>query len=220
LSAVVAGWESLRRLLEPQPLAHPWVVVAAGVIGFLGNEAVARYRIRVGEEIGSAALVADGVHARTDGFTSLAVVIGALGVMAGMPLADPIVGLLITLAIVVVLRGAAREIYQRLMDAVDPELVATAQNVLLETSGVRGVEIVRLRWVGHRMHAEASVEVDASLSVIDGHYIAVSGHHRLLHAIPKLEDATVHVSPSGEVGAHHHDLIAHHHTGPGEDSDE
>ncbi len=213
LSAVVAGWESVRKLIDPQPLSSPWVVVAAGVIGFLGNEAVAVYRIRVGKEIGSAALVADGLHARTDGFTSLAVVAGALGVMAGMPLADPIVGLLITVVILVVLRGAARDIYQRLMDAVDPAMVGVARTVLLETPGVRGVDLVRLRWIGHRMHAEASVEVDPTLSVVEGHYIAVSGHHRLLHAIPRLEGATVHVSPGGEAGAQHHHLLAHHHSG-------
>jgi cation diffusion facilitator family transporter len=119
LSALIAGWESVRRLLDPQPLSHVGVVIAAGLIGFAGNELVATYRMRVGRQIGSAALVADGVHARTDGFTSLAVVVGAIGVAAGFPLADPIVGLLITVAILFVLKGAVRDIYRRLMDAVD-----------------------------------------------------------------------------------------------------
>ena len=80
------------------------------MIGFLGNELVARYRIRVGRKIGSAALVADGLHARTDGFTSLAVLLGAGGVAIGWDWADPVVGLVITVAILAVLRGAAREI--------------------------------------------------------------------------------------------------------------
>src|SRR5215213_3080586 len=105
LSAAVAGYESIRRLIDPQPISNVWVVLAAGILGFIGNEAVAIYRIRVGRKIGSAALVADGLHARTDGFTSLAVAAGAVGVMAGFPLADPIVGLLITIAILFVLRG-------------------------------------------------------------------------------------------------------------------
>ena len=108
LSAVVAGYESIRRLFHPQPVTNIAVLIAAGLIGFAGNELVAIYRIRVGRRIGSAALVADGLHARTDGFTSLAVVLGALGALAGFPLADPIVGVLITVAILVVLRGAAR----------------------------------------------------------------------------------------------------------------
>jgi len=123
LSSVVAGWEAVRRLLSPQPVRHlPWVIVAA-VIGFLGNELVALYRIRVGRNIGSAALMADGLHARTDGLTSLAVLGGAIGVAAGFQRADPIVGLLITVAILFVLKSAARDIYHRLMDVVTPELV-------------------------------------------------------------------------------------------------
>jgi len=129
LSSVLAAYESIRRLIDPQPITHVWAVVAAGLVGFCGNELVAVYRIRIGTRIGSAALVADGLHARTDGFTSLAVVIGAIGVMAGFPLADPIVGLLITVAILAVLRGAARDIYRRLMDAVDPNLVDAASTV-------------------------------------------------------------------------------------------
>ena len=155
LSALIAGWESFRRLLDPQPLSHVWVVIAAGLIGFAGNEVVATYRMRVGRQIGSAALVADGVHARTDGFTSLAVVVGAIGVAAGFPLADPIVGLLITVAILFVLKGAVRDIYRRLMDAVDPALVTATEHSLQHTPGVIDVETVRLRWVGHRVRAEA-----------------------------------------------------------------
>ncbi len=148
VSALVAGYESVRRLLDPQPINHVGVVIAAGLIGFAGNELVALYRIRIGRRIGSAALVADGLHARTDGFTSLAVVVGALGVLAGFPLADPIVGILITVAILVVLRGAVTDIGRRLMDAVDPALVDTAEASLTTVPGVVGVEDLKLRWVG------------------------------------------------------------------------
>ncbi|MDP9426673.1 MAG: cation diffusion facilitator family transporter, partial [Actinomycetota bacterium] len=97
-SAAVAGYQSVEHIFDPQPLDLLWAV-AASVIGFLGNEAVAVFRIGVGREIGSAALVADGYHARTDGWTSLAVLLGAIGVWLGYPLADPIVGMFITLAI-------------------------------------------------------------------------------------------------------------------------
>ncbi|QIK75721.1 cation diffusion facilitator family transporter [Nocardioides piscis] len=210
LSAGIAGYESLRKLLDPQPLSYPWVVVAAGLIGFAGNELVALYRIRVGRQIGSAALVADGLHARTDGFTSLAVVLGAIGVLLGFPLADPIVGLLITIAILLVLRDAARDVYRRLMDAVDPELTATAETTLRRTDGVRGIEQVRLRWIGHRLRAEAGIVVDSTLDIVAAHAIATDAHHRLLHAIPKLVGATVHTSPSDENGDPHQ-VLAHHH---------
>jgi cation diffusion facilitator family transporter len=210
LSSVVAGYESVRKLIDPQPLTHPWVVVAAGLLGFAGNELVALYRIRVGRQIGSAALVADGLHARTDGFTSLAVVLGAFGVLLGFPIADPLVGILITIAILFVLRGAARDIYRRLMDAVDPDLTATAEATLRGTDGVVDIEQVRLRWVGHRLRAEAGIVVDSGLGIVAAHAIATEAHHRLLHAVPKLVGATVHVSPTADDGDPHQ-VLAHHH---------
>ena len=210
LSAGVAGYESVRRLFEPEPIEHIGALVVAGLIGFVGNEWVAHYRIRVGRRIGSAALVADGLHARTDGFTSLAVVLGAIGVALGFPLADPIVGLLITIAILAVLRGAAREVYRRLMDAVDPGLVDTAERTLRAVPGVLDVEALRLRWVGHGVRAEAGIVVDPGLSVVEAHAIASEAHHQLLHHVPKLVDALVHTSPAGPEGAAHHDALAHH----------
>ncbi|MCD1269807.1 cation diffusion facilitator family transporter [Microbacterium sp. MEC084] len=157
LSAVVAAWQSIDRIVHPQPLENLGWVIAAGVIGFLGNEAVAIYRIRVGRRIGSAALVADGVHARTDGFTSLAVVLGALGVMAGFPLADPIVGILISLAIVVLLWGTVRSVGRRILDGVEPELLERAEHALAHVDGIDRVEQVRLRWVGHRLRGDALI---------------------------------------------------------------
>lgn len=203
LSAVVAGYESIQRLVEPRPVENVGVVLVAGVIGFLGNELVAVHRIRVGRRIGSAALVADGLHARTDGFTSLAVVGAALGVLAGFPLADPIVGLLITVAILVVLRGAALDIYRRLMDAVDPGLVDTAEAAVRAVPGVVAVEELRLRWSGHRVRAEVGIAVDAGLDVGTAHDIVTSVQHRLLHDVPKLVVATVHVGPALSGGSPH-----------------
>ena len=210
LSAVVAGYESIRGLFDPQPISNIGVVIAAGLIGAAGNELVALYRIRVGRKIGSAALVADGLHARTDGFTSLAVVLGALGVVAGFPLADPLVGLGITVAILFVLKGAATDIFRRLMDAVEPETVDAAETSITATPGVLGVERLRLRWTGHRMRAEAAVLVDPSISIVQGHAIAVDVHHRLLHDVPRLIDATVHVSPRDDGEDDHHAALAHH----------
>jgi cation diffusion facilitator family transporter len=213
LSAVVAGYESVRRLLDPREIDHVGVVIAAGLIGFAGNELVAVYRIRVGRAIGSAALVADGLHARTDGFTSLAVVAGALGVLAGFPAADPVVGLLITVAILFVLRSAATDIYRRLMDAVDPALVEAAEASLRATPGVRDVEEVRLRWIGHRIRAEVGLVVDADLGLVQAHEVATEAHHRLLHDVKGVDDVTVHVSPSSDGSADHHAVLAHHRTG-------
>jgi cation diffusion facilitator family transporter len=207
---VVAGYESVRRLFDPRPVEHIGILVAAGLIGFAGNELVAVYRIRVGRQIGSAALVADGLHARTDGFTSLAVVLGAVGVLTGFPLADPIIGLVITAAILVVLKGAATDIYRRLMDAVDPALVDAAEHTIHTTAGVESIEEIRLRWSGHRIRGEVSIVAEPSLSLIQAHAIANEVHHRLLHELPKLVAVTVHVSPRDTAETDHHAVLAHH----------
>ena len=196
LSSVLAGWEAIDRLLHPHPVSYLPTVALAGVIGFIGNELVARYRIRVGRQIGSAALVADGLHARTDGFTSLAVVIGAGGVALGLPWADPVVGLLISIAILGVLRSAVKQIGARLMDAVDPSLVERARAVVLATDGVRGERSIRLRWIGHTLQADADVLVAGDLAVASAHDIAHAVEDRLTAAIPRLTLATIHTSPA------------------------
>jgi cation diffusion facilitator family transporter len=205
-SAVLAAYEAVVRLLDPSDVRHVWAVAVAGLVGFVGNEVVARYRIKVGREIGSAALVADGLHARTDGFTSLSVLLGAGGVAIGWQWADPVVGLLITVAILVVLRDAAREVYRRLMDAVDPALVDQVDEVLASTEGVRDVGTTRLRWIGHQLRAECSVVVDGGLTVAEGHRIAETCEHRLLHEVPRLTSALVHADVHG--GSH--DVVGHH----------
>jgi cation diffusion facilitator family transporter len=195
LSAVVAGWEAVRRLLDPVPVQHVGWVAAAGLIGFAGNELVAMYRIRVGRDIGSAALVADGLHARTDGLTSLAVVAGAAGVAAGFALADPLVALVITVAILFVLRSAAADVFARLMDAVDPDLVDRAQAALSTTTGVASVTQVRMRWIGHRLHADADLVVDRAFSAVEAHAVAHRAEAALVAAVPRLSAAVVHAYP-------------------------
>ena len=146
-SAAVAGWESINRLIDPRPIANPWLLVAAGLIGFADNELVAIYRIRVGRRIGSAALVADGVHARLDGSTSLSVVLGAIGVLAGFPLADPMIGLLIASSIMVLPWGTVKSIVRRLMDGIDPDLHKRATRPGTRP-GRAGRPRSFLRWIG------------------------------------------------------------------------
>jgi cation diffusion facilitator family transporter len=213
-SAILAGWESVNRLLNPQPITNIGLVIAAGVVGFLGNELVALYRIRVGRDIGSAALVADGYHARTDGFTSLAVVAGALGVMAGFPQADPIVGLLITVAILWILKGAAGQVFARLMDAVDPALVDAVERRALAIPGVQGVAGVRIRWIGHRLEASLHATVNCDVTVSAGHAIGEAVRHDLLHEVRGLDDVLVHIDPCGHDGVDPHAEAAHHAAAP------
>ncbi len=197
LSSALAGYEAITRLLHPQDVTHLWAVAGAAVIGFAGNEIVARYRIRVGHKIGSAALVADGLHARTDGFTSLAVLLGAAGVALGWPIADPLIGLVITLAILGVLRSAIRQVGARLMDAVDPALVDQATTAALTVPGIHAVRDLRIRWIGHTLRAEVDVTVAPELTLTQAHDLAHHVETHLIHHVRRLTAATVHTSPTG-----------------------
>lgn len=209
-SAAVAAWESVQKLLSPEPISHLGWVSAAGLVGFVGNEAVAQYRIRTGERIGSAALVADGYHARTDGLTSLAVVLAAGGVWLGYPLADPIVGLGITVAILFVLKNATVQIWSRLMDAIEPDLLARAEEAAAQSDGVQTVTELRARWVGHTILAEARIVADCDLTLSAAHDVAERARHAMMHAVPKLTNVTVHVDPCSHNGRDPHATLAHH----------
>lgn len=195
ISAVVVFYESIQKILNPQPLSNLGWVAAAAIIGFLGNELVAWYRIRVGRQIGSAALIADGLHARTDGFTSLGVLAGAVGVWLGFPLADPLIGLVIGVTILVIVAGTARQMWRRLMDAVEPETVEGLTAASQGVSGVIDVHDVRVRWLGHTLQAELHITVNCQLPTVDSHRIAEEVRHALFHALPSLAEATVHVDP-------------------------
>jgi len=202
ISAIAAVIEAVDRLFHPQPLDAAGWVLAAGVLGLAGNEAVAQYRIRVGRRIGSAALVADGLHARTDGLTSLGVVIATLGVLAGFERADAIVALAITIPIVFTMVAAARAVLHRALDGTDESTLGLIEAVAGVVPGVEHVEDARARWSGHRLMADLTVVVDGNLTVEAGHRIAEAARAALLREVPRLADVTVHVDPHDD--AHEH----------------
>ncbi len=207
-SAALIVWESVQRLLHPRLIDYvPWVI-AAGVIGAVGNELVARYRIRVGRRIGSEALVADGQHARTDALTSLTVVVAGIGAAFGAAWVDPVAGLVVALVILRLLFRSARSITRRLLDAVDPELVDSTEAVIAGVPGVRSVTDLRLRWHGHQLHVSTSVAVAPDVSVAAGHETAHEVEHALHHAYSFPVITTVHIDPEGQTSAH--DATAHH----------
>ncbi len=195
ISALLAGAEAIRRLLHPEPIEAAGWVLAAGALGFCGNEIVAQYRIRVGKRIGSAALVADGMHARTDGLTSLGVVAATIGVLLGFERADALVGLAITVAIVFTMWGAAKAVLHRALDGTDESTLALIEAVAGAVDGVEHVEDARARWSGHRLLADLTVVVDPTLTVQAGHAIAEGVHDALLAEVPRLAETTVHVDP-------------------------
>ena len=209
-SSALAAYEAAGRLAHPRRVSDLAAVAAAALIGFAGNELVAQYRVRVGRKIGSAALVADGLHARADGFTSLAVLLGAGGMALGWNWADPVTGLFITVAIMAVLYQAAREICRRLMDAVDPALVDQAERTLRATPGVLDIGQVRLRWIGHQLWAACEITVSGDASAVEAHQVAVSAEHDLRHALPRLSAALVHADPLPREGTDPHAMLAAH----------
>jgi cation diffusion facilitator family transporter len=213
LSALLVGYEAIVRLLHPRPVAYLGTVAVASVVGFLGNEAVAIFRIKVGHDIGSAALIADGYHARVDGWTSLAVLVGAVGVWLGYPLADPVVGLLITAAILWLIWESGALVVIRALDGVDSEIIGELRHAAAHVPGVRAVTEVQARWVGHYLRADVSIAVAAALSVAEGHAVAKEVRHQLLHHVRYLSGVIVHVDPADEAGEHYHQIPAHRHDG-------
>lgn len=209
VSAGVIFWESFQKFLNPEPIANlPWVV-AASIVGFLGNEAVALLQIRVGRKIGSAAMVADGLHARTDGLTSLAVLLAAGGSWLGYPIVDAIIGTLIGAVILFITRDAIVTMWYRLMDAIEPEYMEQAERVVRGSEGVEEFCRLRMRWIGHWMHAEVVIAVNPGLMTAEGHQIAEAVRHDLFHEIPQLSEVVVHVEPAGVVDEAHHDTLHH-----------
>jgi cation diffusion facilitator family transporter len=211
VSAVVAGYETVQRFLHPQPVGYLWAVMAASVIGFVGNEVVAIFRIRVGREIESAALIADGYHARTDGWTSLAVFFGAVGVWMGYPLADPIVGALITIAIAQIVWQSGKAVFTRALDGVDPKIIDELRHAASHVRGVEKVTDVRARWLGHRLYAEMNVAVAPQLSVEEGHALAKEVRHEAMHHFGYLSNVVIHIDPMQEAGEEFHRIQAHTH---------
>jgi cation diffusion facilitator family transporter len=212
-TAALAGYQSLLRLFRPPPVEHLGAVAGASLIGFVGNEAVALLRITVGREIGSAALVADGYHARVDGFTSLAVLAGAIGVWLGHPLADPVAALLITAIVLRLVWESAGAVLTRLLDGVDPGVLDDAERAGREVPGVRDVAEVRARWTGHRLVIELNIAVDPDATVTEGHRLAKEVRHRILHRLPRVTGVMVHVDPATESGERFHHVEGHAHDG-------
>ena len=196
-SALVAGYEAIDRLFHPHPVKHLGWLAAAGVIGFLGNEAVAVFRIRIGREINSAALIADGYHARTDGLTSLAVVLGASGVWIGYTLADPIIGLIITVVILGIVWQSAKAVLTRMLDGVERSTIDELRHAAQHAKGVGSVEWVRARWLGHRLYAEMTLAVDPALSLADARKVAEDVKEQSRVHLPALASLHVELVPVG-----------------------
>ncbi len=203
-SALGAAYVSIQRLFHPNQVTHLPVLVLASLIGFAINEGAAHFRIRVGKKINSEALIADGIHARMDGFTSLSVLVGAAGVWLGFPLADPLVGLFITALILHSVWESGETVFIRLMDGVDPTIITQVTHVAAEVNGVEKINETRVRWLGHRLHVELNIAVNPKITVEKGHEIAKEVCHELIEHLPNVSYTSIHIDPTNDAGELRH----------------
>lgn len=194
-SAIVAGYQAVDRIIHPLPIQNIWAVIVASIIGFIGNEGVALFRIRIGKEIGSAALVADGYHARIDGFTSLAVLAGAIGVILGFPLADPVIGILITLTILKIVWDSIKKVFIRLLDGVESEYLDEIQHALSHVAGIQEITKIKARWSGHQLLTEVYIRIDSSISLPEAHSIVEEVEHEIMDHIKYVSNVIVDIEP-------------------------
>lgn len=194
-SALITAYESIERFYHPQPISHLGALAIAALVGFVGNELVALFRMRVGRRINSAALIADGQHAMADGLVSLAVLVSALGVSLGYPWADPVVGLVITAVLLKIVWESGQTVFTRLLDGVEPEFLDAIHHAVGHVPTVVALNDVRARWLGHRLYAEVDVALNPELSLADTQSVTESVEAELKAHLPYLGWAIVRAVP-------------------------
>ena len=210
-SGCFAGYEAVQRFIHPEKVGHLGLVAVASILSFLVNEGVAVFRIKVGKEIGSAALVADGCHARIDGWSSLAVVVGVLGVYFGFPILDPLMGLIITGSILFIVWQTGNEVFTRMLDGIDPDVLEDIDHIARHIKAVKDVWGVRARWIGHKLNVEINIAVALNISLAESHDIAEEVRHQLQHHLAHFGSAIVHIDPEDKSGEENHRILRHSH---------
>ena len=195
-SALITAYESIERFYHPQPLSHLGALAAAALVGFVGNELVALFRMRVGRRINSAALIADGQHAMADGLVSLAVLLSAIGVSLGYPWADPVIGLVITAVLLKIVWESGQTVFTRLLDGVEPEFLEAVDHALGHVPAVQKPSALKARWLGHRLYVELDVALAPTLSLAETQSITTQVEQTLKEALPYLGWVRVRGVPS------------------------
>jgi cation diffusion facilitator family transporter len=188
-SAVFAGVESVRKLLEHGTTTHVGIGIVAAAVGILGNQAVARYKLIVGRRINSGTLIADAKHSWLDALSSAGALVGLVAVALGQRWGDPVAGLAVTAFIAHVGWEVTAEVVHRLMDGVDPGLLTAAETAAGDVPGVQHVH-VRGRWTGRTLRLELEGWVDGSLSVVEADRIGQAVARAVGQAVPGVRSFT------------------------------
>ena len=204
VTAAVAAAESVLKLLYPPTYSNIPLSLGAALVGVVANLGVSQYKLNVGRGIGSESLAADGIHSRVDALVSAGAFVGIGLAGLGFRIADPIVGILITFAIVFVLAGTVKQLFYRMMDAVDPTIVDEITNAAKSVGGVLQVHDLRVRWVGRELVAVMHVAMNPKSTLEDAHALAMRVEAAVCHEVPaaRLE---IHMDPG--TAKHKHTLV-------------
>ncbi len=197
-SAVLAGLQSFEKLLSGRGTSHLTLGMLAAVIGIVGNQLVARYKMRVGRAIKSAPLIVDARHSRLDAIASFGALIGLIGVALGFRQADPIAGFAITALIVHIGIDATRDVVSRLMDVHDDELAGEVASIARAIPGVRGLGDLRVRWLGRQAEVRLVIHVPPTMPMTEAHELAHRVQDRLRTQLPDTREITVEPAPARE----------------------
>jgi cation diffusion facilitator family transporter len=203
ITAAIAAAESIYKLIHPTVYNNIALSLGAAVVGVVANLGVSEYKVRVGRGIGSESLEADGIHSRIDALVSAGAFAGIGLAGLGLSMADPILGILITVAIAFTLAGTVKQLFYRMMDAVDPtisdELTSTAKSV----PGVLAVHDIRVRWVGRELVATMHIDMDPKSTLESAHAIAMRVEDAVCREVPaaRLE---IHMDPGTAPHTHTH----------------
>lgn len=203
VTAAVAAVESALKLVHPESYHGIGFMLAAAAVGAVANLSVSEYKVRVGRGIGSTALEADGIHSRIDALVSFGAFAGIGLAALGVGWADPIAGLAITAMILYILAGTVRDLYHRMMDAVDPSVVEEIEHAAQHVGGVIGVHDVRARWVGRQLWIVMHIDCDPFATLAQAHELAERVEHEVAHHVSAAQ-IDIHMDPGPE----------HHHHGP------
>ena len=200
-SAVLAGWQSYEKLVSGRGTSHLALGMVAAVIGIIGNQLVARYKLRVGREIKSAPLLVDARHSWLDTIASAGALAGLIGVAAGLRIADPLAGFAITLLIIHIGVDATRDVARRLMDENDEAVAEAIAHVASHVRGVVRVDDVRARWLGREVEARVRVGLPVETSFTDAHEVAHRVRDAVRRDVPDLRDVVVEPVPAAEASS-------------------